>query len=103
MRSKIMGVDWWFDKLTKYRAVRRKMQQGGANVDLMAEIQMARFEGDRQKERRMKEREHAIRNEANPIRKVGGVGCVCGGGEVVCVCECVCVCVCVGVICVIDR
>lgn len=69
MRKKHFGVDWWFDKLVKYKGVRRKMQQSGANVDLMAEIQMKRFEDDVAKEKRMKERALDIHRETNGIRK----------------------------------
>ena len=38
MREKILGNEWWFDKLTKYKNVRWKMTQSGANVDKMAEV-----------------------------------------------------------------
>lgn len=69
MRKLHFGVDWWFDKLVRYKGVRRKMQQSGENIDIMAEIQMKRFQDDLAKERRMKERADEIHRETNPVRK----------------------------------
>ncbi|RYH31884.1 hypothetical protein EON65_01710 [archaeon] len=35
MREKILGVDWWFQKLTKYKAVREKLASEGKFADQM--------------------------------------------------------------------
>ena len=69
MRNRILGVDWWFDKLTKYKGVRHKMTLSGGNVDKMAEREMERFKSDEAKQRRMKARDDEIRNEPSAIRK----------------------------------
>ncbi len=69
MRQKILGDDWWFDKLSKYKGVRAKLTQSGANIDKMAQLEMDRFKADEAKVRRMKERDTAIRNEPSAIRK----------------------------------
>ena len=49
MRQKILGDDWWFDKLSKYKGVRSKLLQTGENVDKMAQIEMERFKADEAK------------------------------------------------------
>ena len=68
-REKILGVDWWFDKLVKYKGVRKKLMAAGSNTDEMAELEMQRFKDDLEKTRRMKERSDKIRNEPSAIRK----------------------------------
>ncbi len=69
-RTKILGVDWWFDKLAKYKGVRHKLLASSSNTDETAELEMQRFQNDQKKMRRMKEREDLIRNEGSAIRKV---------------------------------
>ena len=69
-RKKILGVDWWFDKLTKYKGVRTKLLASSKNTDEVAELEMARFQADQDKMRRMKARENQIRNEPSQVRKV---------------------------------
>ena len=68
-RTRILGDDWWWDKLAKYKGVRKKLMASGNNVDEMAAEEMKRFEDDVAKERRMKERDVQIRNETSAIRK----------------------------------
>ncbi len=68
-RTKILGTDWWFNKLAKYKGVRAKLVAAGSNTDDMAELEMKRFQDDQAKVRRMKERDDQIRNESSGIRK----------------------------------
>ncbi len=68
-RTKILGDDWWWDKLAKYKGVRKKITASSDNVDEMAAEEMKRFEDDIAKERRMKERDNKIRNETSAIKK----------------------------------
>lgn len=37
-RVKTMGLDWWVDKLKKYRNVRRKLTASTENVDKLAQV-----------------------------------------------------------------
>lgn len=69
MREKILGNEWWFDKLTKYKDVRWKMTQSGANVDKMAELEMQRFKEDEERNRRMRDRQIEIDKETSVVRK----------------------------------
>jgi len=69
-RTKILGVDWWFDKLAKYKGVRHKLLASSSNTDETAELEMQRFQNDSKRMRRMKERDDQIRNESSAIRKV---------------------------------
>ena len=55
--------------MSKYKGVRSKLMQSGANVDKMAQLEMDRFKADEAKARRIKERDVAIRNEPSAIRK----------------------------------
>jgi hypothetical protein len=69
MREKTMGTDWFFEKLTKYKAVRRKMAADGANVEELVEIELQRFHADEEREMRMKTRAEAIRQETSELKK----------------------------------
>ena len=69
MREKTMGSDWFFDKLSKYKGVRRKMAADGANVEELVEIELERFRQDEEREVRMKFRAEAIRQETSELKK----------------------------------
>jgi predicted secreted acid phosphatase len=64
-----MGVDWWFHKMEKYKNVRRKMGQEGANVEQLVEVELQRFTEDEQREKRMAERAAKIKQEPSEFRK----------------------------------
>ena len=64
-----MGTDWFFDKLSKYKGVRRKMAADGSNVDELVEIELQRFHNDEAREMRMKSRAEAIRQETSELKK----------------------------------
>lgn len=70
LKEKFLGVDWWFNKLTKYKAVRRKLAAGSANTDELANTEIARYREDQAREQRIKERAVEIKKETNPIKKV---------------------------------
>ena len=65
-----MGERWWLRKLRKYNDVREKMKANKSNADEVARIEMRRLERDEARERRIKEREEAIKQETNPIKRV---------------------------------
>jgi hypothetical protein len=64
-----MGIDWWFEKMVKYKEVRRKMGQEGSNTDKLVEIELERFTADEDRERRMAERSNQIKQETSEIKK----------------------------------
>jgi hypothetical protein len=64
-----MGSDWFFNKLAKYKGVRRKMAADGANVEELVEIELQRFHNDEAREMRMKTRAEAIRQETSELKK----------------------------------
>lgn len=64
-----MGVDWFDDKLQKYKGVRTKMSKDGAHIDELVEIELERFRNDEERAVRMKIRADAIRQETSEIRK----------------------------------
>ena len=70
LKEKFLGVDWWFNKLQKYKGVRRKLAAGSANTDEVANMEIARYKDDQVREQRIKERALQIKSESNPIRKV---------------------------------
>lgn len=70
LREKTMGNDWFVEKLRKYKEVRRKVTQNGENTDLLAQLEINRFEEDEERKRRMKEREWLIKQEPSQVKKV---------------------------------
>ena len=70
MRTKFLGHDWWFKKLSKYKEVRRKMVAGSKNTDELAEFEIKRFKEEKEREQRIKERAYEIKKETSAIRKV---------------------------------
>mmetsp|Transcript_27939 Transcript_27939/g.38430 ORF Transcript_27939/g.38430 Transcript_27939/m.38430 type:complete len:339 (+) Transcript_27939:144-1160(+) len=70
MRSRIMGTDWWFEKLSKYRNVREKMSMEGAHAHEVVTQELERFKEDEEKNLRMARREEAIKQETSEVRKV---------------------------------
>ena len=69
-QCKIMGTDWWFEKLSKYRSVRGKMAMEGAHADKIVQLELIRFQEDHEKNERMQLREQAIKQETSEVRKV---------------------------------
>ena len=65
-----MGDDWFVQKLRKYKEVRRKLMQTGDTTDLLAKLEIERFEEDEQRIKRMKERQRLIQQESSQIKKV---------------------------------
>lgn len=65
-----MGIDWWFNKMEKFKNVRRKMVSEGDNVEKLVELELERFQEDDTKEKRMAERALLIKQETSEIRKV---------------------------------
>eukprot|EP01038_Epipyxis_sp_PR26KG_P007862 gene7862-10671_t len=68
MRMKTIGVDWWVDKLKKYKKVRNKIEVAGTREDLLVKIELERFKGDEEKIARMQQRDIDIRNESSEVR-----------------------------------
>ena len=68
--NQILGTDWWFEKLTKYRSVRKKMAMEGEHADEVVQQELERFKEDEEKNERMKRREQAIKQETSEVRKV---------------------------------
>eukprot|EP00981_Chlorochromonas_danica_P006632 scaffold1446_cov175-Ochromonas_danica.AAC.10 len=69
MREKILGVDWWFKKLSKYKEVREKMAEEGRHADKLVSKEIERFEKEEDRRKRMAERATAIEQETNDLRK----------------------------------
>ena len=69
LKNTIMGDEWWFMKLTKYRGVRRKLEIGNRNTDDVAAQEIERFTQDLQREERIKSRAEEIRHETSTVRK----------------------------------
>lgn len=70
IRLKCLGEDWWVEKLRRYAGVRKKMAAAGAQTDLIAELEMQRFEEDQARAKRMVIRAQEIKHEPSGIRKV---------------------------------
>jgi hypothetical protein len=64
-----MGDDWWFEKLSKYKGVRRKLKKMNMNADLAASIEMERLQHDEEKKKRMDDRELLIKNTTSTVAK----------------------------------
>ena len=69
LRKKTLGTDWWFRKLSKYRAVRNKLAQEGENTDDIVATEWQRFRDDELRKERMAQREMEIKSEASEVRK----------------------------------
>ena len=70
LSGQIMGTDWWFEKLSKYRSVRGKMAMEGAHADEVVRLELIRFQEDHERNERMQRREQAIKQESSEVRKV---------------------------------
>lgn len=64
-----MGDDWWYHKLSTYRNVRNKMGKEGGNTQEIVNDELARFDYDAAREKRMKDRDQAIKEEKSEIKK----------------------------------
>lgn len=64
-----MGADWWFNKLLKYKGVRRKIKATSVNADEAAQIEMERLEHDELKAQRMADREAQINATTSTVVK----------------------------------
>ena len=69
LKTKFLGIDWWFFKLQKYTNVRRKLAAGSSNTDIVAATEIARYKDDQQRDKRMKDRAEDIRLETSSVRK----------------------------------
>ncbi len=65
-----MGVDWWFQKLSLYSQVRKKMLKEGHNTEEIIQVELDRFKADDERKERMAKREIEIKNEASEVRRV---------------------------------
>lgn len=70
MRERIMGVDWWFQKLSKYKEVRAKMASEGKYAEEAVAVELERFTNEQDRQKRMNERAKQIEGETNDLRKV---------------------------------
>lgn len=70
MRTMVMGVDWWFQKLTKYKGVRDKMASEGLYAEAAVTRELERFETEQQRLKRVAERSKEIEKETNDFKKV---------------------------------
>ena len=70
LSGQIMGTDWWFEKLSKYRSVRGKMAMEGEHADEVVRLELIRFQEDHERNERMQRREQAIKQESSEVRKV---------------------------------
>ena len=64
-----MGANWWFNKLSKFKGVRRKLKATSVNADEAAEIEMQRLEQDERRALRMADREAQINGTSSTIVK----------------------------------
>ena len=64
-----MGENWWFNKLSKYKDVRKKLKATSVNADEAALIEMERLEQDEAREKRMAEREAQIKGTSSTLVK----------------------------------
>jgi Ca2+-binding EF-hand superfamily protein len=69
MRERTLGVDWWFRKLSKYQAVRQKMAMEGDKVQEVVELELQRYQEDKDKHIRLQQREALIEKEDNALKK----------------------------------
>ena len=69
LKNTFMGNDWWYKKLTKYKGVRKKLEMGSRNTDVVAAQEIERFSQDLEREKRMKVRAEEIRHETSTLRK----------------------------------
>jgi hypothetical protein len=64
-----MGADWWFEKLSKFKGVRRKLRATRTNADEAAAIAMERLANDEARRIRMEERDLAIQATTSTVAK----------------------------------
>lgn len=69
LRQKTLGVDWWFNKLSKYSNVRYKLSKEGENTDDIVAMEWARFKEDEDRKERMARRDEEIKCEPSEVRK----------------------------------
>jgi hypothetical protein len=69
LRKKIIGVDWWFQKLSLYSQVRKKILKAGENTEEAIQLEIDRFRSEELKKDRMAQREQEIKNEGSDIRR----------------------------------
>ena len=69
-KTQTMGERWWYNKLRKYHEVREKIKANKQNADDVAAIEMRRLERDEAREKRIKDREDAIKQEPSAIKRV---------------------------------
>ena len=66
--NQILGTDWWFEKLSKYRSgMRKKMEMEGEHADEVVQQELERFDEEEEKYERMKRREQAIKQETSEV------------------------------------
>ena len=65
--NQILGTDWWFEKLSKYRSVRTKVTMEGEHADEVVQQELERFNEDEEKNERMKCREQDIKQETSEV------------------------------------
>ena len=64
-----MGENWWFNKLSKYKGVRKKLKASSVNADEAAHIEMERLEHDEKRQKRMADREALIKGTSSTVVK----------------------------------
>lgn len=64
-----MGANWWFEKLSKYKGVRKKLKATSVNADEAAEIEMERMEHDEKRRKRMEDRDLLIKATTSTVVK----------------------------------
>eukprot|EP01031_Cornospumella_fuschlensis_P025232 gene25232-30474_t len=69
MREKILGVDWWFQKLSKYKVVREKLASEGRFADQMVSRELEKFETEQARQKRMADRAKLLETESSQVRK----------------------------------
>jgi hypothetical protein len=69
LRTKFLGIEWWFVKMTKYKGVRKKLVSGTKNTDEVANVLIKRFKDDKIRDERMRQREKEIHLETSTVRK----------------------------------
>jgi hypothetical protein len=69
LRNKTLGVDWWFEKLTLYSQVRKKILKAGQNAEEVIELEIDRFKEEENRKDRIAKRAVDIKNEGSEIRR----------------------------------
>jgi hypothetical protein len=68
LRQRILGVDWWFKKLSKYKEVRSKMSAEGQYAEEAVQLELERFENELKRQERVANRAKLIEGETG-LRK----------------------------------